>query len=231
MVAAGNTAMLHFLLALEADLIRISPFVPAATSPPAFRAAEIGLRINPRGILYILPMAGSYVGGDITAGILASGMHQSEEIALLLDIGTNGEVVLGNREFLVACSASAGPAFEGGSISCGMRATSGAIESVRIVRQNLAVSTTTIDGAPPVGLCGTGLIDAIAEMLLTGIVDRSGHFQMDRAPEAVPVYRRRSQVTVRPRRGHGVRQWTRRCLDPARCRKPHTHQGRHLCGR
>jgi uncharacterized 2Fe-2S/4Fe-4S cluster protein (DUF4445 family) len=181
-VAAGNTAMMHFFLALEADLIRISPFVPVTTSPPAFRAAEIGLRINPRGILYTLPMAGSYVGGDITAGILASGMHRSEEISLLLDIGTNGEVVLGNREFLVACSASAGPAFEGGSIACGMRATSGAIDSVRILRHNVAVSTTTIDGCPPVGLCGTGLIDAIAEMLMAGLVDRSGHFQMDRAP-------------------------------------------------
>jgi uncharacterized 2Fe-2S/4Fe-4S cluster protein (DUF4445 family) len=181
-VAAGNTAMLHFLLALEADLIRISPFVPVTTSPPALRAAEIGLRINPRGLLYTLPMAGSYVGGDITAGILASGMHRSEEISLLLDIGTNGEVVLGNRDFLVACSASAGPAFEGGSISCGMRATSGAIDSVRFHPQNVAVSTTTIDGGPPVGLCGTGLIDSIAEMLLVGIVDRSGHFQVDRAP-------------------------------------------------
>jgi uncharacterized 2Fe-2S/4Fe-4S cluster protein (DUF4445 family) len=181
-VAAGNTAMLHFLLALEADLIRISPFVPAATSPPAFRAAEVGLRINPRGILYTLPMAGSYVGGDITAGILASGMHQSDQVALLLDIGTNGEVVLGNRDFLVACSASAGPAFEGGSISCGMRATSGAIDTVRIHPQNIAISATTIDACPPVGLCGTGLIDAIAEMFLAGIVDRSGHFQVDRAP-------------------------------------------------
>lgn len=181
-VAAGNTAMLHFLLALEADLIRISPFVPAATSPPAFRAAEVGLRINPRGILYTLPMAGSYVGGDITAGILASGMHQSEQVALLLDIGTNGEVVLGNRDFLVACSASAGPAFEGGSISCGMRATSGAIDTVRIDPRHMAVSATTIDNCPPVGLCGTGLIDAIAEMFLAGIVDRSGHFQVDRAP-------------------------------------------------
>ncbi len=181
-VAAGNTAMLHFLLALETDLLRISPFVPVATSPPPLRAAEIGLRINPRGILYTLPMAGSYVGGDITAGILASGMHQSEEIALLLDIGTNGEVVLGNRDFLVACSASAGPAFEGGSISCGMRATSGAIDSVRIFRQEPLVSATTIDGHPPVGLCGTGLIDLIAEMLLAGIVDRSGHFQVGRAP-------------------------------------------------
>jgi len=181
-VAAGNTAMLHFLLALEVDLLRISPFVPATTSPPPLRAAEIGLRINPRGILYTLPMAGSYVGGDITAGILASGMHQSEEIALLLDIGTNGEVVLGNRDFLVACSASAGPAFEGGSISCGMRATSGAIDSVRISRREPVVSATTIDGHPPVGLCGTGLIDLIAEMLLAGIVDRSGHFQVGQPP-------------------------------------------------
>jgi uncharacterized 2Fe-2S/4Fe-4S cluster protein (DUF4445 family) len=181
-VAAGNTAMLHFLLALETDLIRISPFVPAATSPPPLRAAEIGLRINPRGILYTLPMAGSYVGGDITAGILASGMHRNDEIALLLDIGTNGEVVLGNRDFLVACSASAGPAFEGGSISCGMRATSGAIDSVRIDRHEPVVSATTIDGRPPVGLCGTGLIDLIAEMLLAGIVDRSGNFQAVRAP-------------------------------------------------
>ena len=181
-VAAGNTAMLHFLLALEVDLLRITPFVPAATSPPPLRAAEIGLRINPRGILYTLPMAGSYVGGDITAGILASGMHKSEDIALLLDIGTNGEVVLGNRDFLVACSASAGPAFEGGSISCGMRATSGAIDSVRISRREPAVFACTIDGCPPVGLCGTGLIDLIAEMLLAGIVDRNGHFQVNRMP-------------------------------------------------
>ncbi len=179
-VAAGNTAMMHFLLGLEADLIRISPFVPVATSPPPFRAAEIGLRINPRGILYTLPMAGSYVGGDITAGVLASGMHRSEELALLLDIGTNGEVVLGNRDFLVACSASAGPAFEGGSISCGMRATAGAIDSVRIRPRDLTISTTTIDNCPPVGLCGTGLIDTIAEMLLAGLVDRSGQFRTDR---------------------------------------------------
>ena len=182
LVAAGNTVMSHFLLGLEADLIRISPFVPAMTSPPPFRAADIGLRIHPRGILYTMPMAASYVGGDITAGILASGMYDSEEIALLLDIGTNGEVVVGNRDFLVACSASAGPAFEGGSISCGMRATRGAIDSVRILPQNLTLSTTTIDACPSVGLCGTGLIDAIAEMLMAGIVDRGGRFQCDRAP-------------------------------------------------
>ena len=177
MVAAGNTAMLHFLLGLETDLIRLSPFVPAATSPPPIRAAELGLRINPRGILYALPMVGSFVGGDITAGILVSGMHKSEELSLLLDIGTNGEVVLGNKEFLLACSASAGPAFEGGSVTCGMRATGGAIDSVRIFQPECSVSATTIDGCPPVGLCGTGLIDALSEMFLSGVVDRSGHFQ------------------------------------------------------
>jgi uncharacterized 2Fe-2S/4Fe-4S cluster protein (DUF4445 family) len=181
-VAAGNTAMLHFLLGLEADNIRLSPFVPSATSPPPVRAVELGLRIHPRGILYTLPMVGSFVGGDLTAGILFSGMHESDEISLLLDIGTNGEVVLGNKEFIVTCSASAGPAFEGGSVTCGMRATSGAIDSVRIFHRDMAVSATTVDGSPPVGLCGTGLIDALSEMFLAGIVDRSGCFQVDAAP-------------------------------------------------
>jgi len=180
-MAAGNTVMTHFLLGLETDLIRISPFVPVTVSPPPFRAAEIGIRINPRGLLYTMPMAGSYVGGDITAGVLASGMHRSEELSLLFDIGTNGEVVLGNRDYLVACSASAGPAFEGGSVKCGMRATSGAIDKVRIFK-DLAVSATTIDDSPPVGFCGTGLIDALAEMFVAGIVDRGGRLQVDRAP-------------------------------------------------
>jgi len=179
--AAGNTAMLHLLLGLEADLIRLSPFVPAATSPPPIRAAEVGLRIHPRGLLYTLPMVGSFVGGDITAGILASKMYASDKLSLLFDIGTNGEVVLGNQEFLVACSASAGPAFEGGSVSCGMRATAGAIDSVRIFQHGLSVSATTIGGGPPVGLCGTGLIDALAQMLLAGVLDRSGTFRVDRA--------------------------------------------------
>lgn len=182
-VASGNTTMLHFLLGLEADLIRLSPFVPTATSPPPIRAAEVGLRIHPRGLLYVMPMVGSFVGGDITAGILVSRMHQSDELSLLLDIGTNGEVVLGNREFLAACSASAGPAFEGGSVSCGMRATSGAIDSLRISRPGLQIAATTIDDGPPVGVCGTGLIDALSEMFLSGILDRSGRFQVDGAPD------------------------------------------------
>ena len=186
-VAAGNTSMLHFLLGLETDLIRLSPFVPVAARLPPVRAAEVGLRIHPRGILYTLPMVGSFVGGDVTAGILVSGLHRCAELSLLLDIGTNGEVVLGNKDFIVACSASAGPAFEGGSVTCGMRATSGAIDRVRIFRDSLAVSATTIDDGPPLGLCGTGLIDALAEMFLTNVVDRSGRFQADRAPDRFTV--------------------------------------------
>jgi len=180
-VAAGNTSMLHLLLNLEADLIRLSPFVSSAASPPPVRAAEVGLRIHPRGILYTLPMVGSFVGGDVTAGILASGMHRDEALSLLLDIGTNGEVVLGNRDFLVACSASAGPAFEGGSVSCGMRATAGAIDSVRVFQPGPGVSITTIDDRPPTGVCGTGLIDALAGLFLAGVLDRAGRFQVDRA--------------------------------------------------
>jgi len=180
-VAAGNTAMLHFLLGLETDLIRVAPFVPASACPPPVRAAEVGIRIHPRGLLYTLPMVGSYVGGDTTAGILVSQMHHSDEISLLLDIGTNGEVVLGNREFLVACSASAGPAFEGASVACGMRATTGAIDRVRIFQPGPVVSATTIDEALPVGLCGTGLIESLAEMFLAGIIDRSGRLDPSRA--------------------------------------------------
>ena len=181
-VAAGNTTMLHFLLGLEADLIRLSPFVPTASSPPPLRAAEIGIRIHSRALFYTMPMVGSYVGGDITAGILASGMYKSERLSMLMDIGTNGEIVIGNKDFLVACSASAGPAFEGGSISCGMRATGGAIDSVRIFRQGISISATTIDDCPPVGLCGSGLIEALSEMFVAGLVDRNGTLQVNRSP-------------------------------------------------
>ena len=182
-VAAGNTAMLHFLLGLEVDVIRLAPFVPAASAPPPVRAAELGLRIHPRGILYTMPMVGSFVGGDVTAGILASEIYRAEELSLLLDIGTNGEVVLGNKEFLTACSASAGPAFEGGAVGCGMRAASGAIDSLRISMPGPVISATTIDGQPPLGLCGTGLIDALAELFIAGLLDRGGRFQPSAAPK------------------------------------------------
>ena len=182
-VAAGNTTMLHLLLGLESDLLRLSPFVPVATSPAPARAADAGIRIHPRGLVYTMPMVGSYVGGDITAGLIVSGMHEKDELALFLDIGTNGEVVLGNKEFLVACSASAGPAFEGGSMKCGMRAAAGAVDSVRISPDDLAVDATTIGDAAAAGICGTGFIDALAQMFLAGLVDRGGALHVERSPE------------------------------------------------
>ena len=132
--ASGNTAMLHLLLSLPAANIRKDPFVGAAYRLPPFRAAEVGLQINPRGLLYCLPCVAGFVGADIVAGIYASGLAESEEPRLLIDIGTNGEVVIGNREFLVCASASAGPAFEGGECRCGMRATRGAIDHIRLAQ-------------------------------------------------------------------------------------------------
>ena len=219
-VAAGNTAMLHFLLGLEADLIRLSP-VCARRRPARRRCGRprSACASTPAASSTPCPWSAATSAATSPPGSWPPGCTESEELSLLLDIGTNGEVVLGNRDFLVACSASAGPAFEGGSVTCGMRATCGAIDSVRIFRHGLAVSTTTIDDGPPVGLCGTGLIDALAEMFLAGMVDRSGRFQVDRAPEPLPRLRggrpagvragRRQGVGQRPRRGHHARPTSR----------------------
>ncbi len=177
-MCAGNTAMMHFLLGMNPAGIRSEPYVPSANIIPSLRAGEAGLRISARGVLYCLPSVAAYVGSDITAGILAIGLHEAEEIALFVDIGTNGEVVLGNREWLVCCSASAGPAFEGSGVRHGMRAAQGAIEKLTLVA-GLDVAYVTIDNAPPCGICGSGLLDCLAEMLRTGVIDRTGRIQMD----------------------------------------------------
>jgi len=174
-LCAGNTAMTHFLLGLPASALRKNPYVAAALRPPPVRAAEVGIRINPRGLLYTVPGIGGWVGGDITAGILASGLHRSEELILFVDIGTNGEVVLGCRDWMVAASTSAGPAFEGTGVTCGMRASRGAINRVRLTPTG--VSYETLGNAPAKGLCGSGLIDAIAEMFRAGYLDRAGRLK------------------------------------------------------
>ena len=148
-VCAGNTAMGHFLLALNPRHIRRFPYVPASVSPPPLRAAEVGLKINPRGLLYSLPGISGWVGSDTTAGILYTRMNEKEELALLLDIGTNGEIVIGHKEWLVATAASAGPALEGASVDCGMRAERGAVE--RVYAENGAIRYRTIDDAPRQG--------------------------------------------------------------------------------
>jgi uncharacterized 2Fe-2S/4Fe-4S cluster protein (DUF4445 family) len=173
-VCAGNTTMLHFLLGLPAQNIRRKPYIAASVAPAAFRAAELGVRINPRGLLYCVPGISSWVGGDLTAGILATGLHEREDTAMLIDVGTNGEIILGNKDWLLACSASTGPALEGGSVSCGMIAEKGAVEKVYLEDDRLHYKV--IGNVPPKGFCGSGIIDLIAVLLDLGIIDRGGQF-------------------------------------------------------
>ncbi|HBZ55925.1 MAG TPA: ferredoxin [Syntrophobacteraceae bacterium] len=174
LVAAGNTTMTHLLLGLEPCAIRMAPYIPTANRFPALKAADVGLTAHPNAVLHCLPCVSSYVGGDITAGVLACGMNDHPEVSALIDVGTNGEIVVGNNDWLVCCSASAGPAFEGGGTKCGMRATRGAVEKV-VIRDH-DVSYGTIGRAKALGVCGSGLIDTIAELMVHHIIDQSGRF-------------------------------------------------------
>ncbi len=176
-VAAGNTTMSHLLLGLLPCSIRLEPYVPTADVYPQIFAREIGININPEGILETLPSVSSYVGGDIVAGVLACGISESPQVQGLIDIGTNGEIAIGNLDWLVCCSASAGPAFEGGGTRCGMRATRGAIEKVEISGDQ--VSYQTIGNAKPRGICGSGLIDCIYELVKNQIILPDGKFNKD----------------------------------------------------
>ncbi|MBE0476330.1 MAG: DUF4445 domain-containing protein [Coriobacteriia bacterium] len=176
---AGNTVMTHLFLGLDPATIRTEPYVPAASSFPWMAAAEWGLSGSPGARLYVLPCPASYVGGDITAGTLASGLARGDELSLLIDIGTNGEIVLGDSDWRMACSCSAGPAFEGGGVLHGMRATDGAIESVVIDPDTLEPRLATVGGASPVGVCGSGLIDTLAELSRCGAVDGKGAFDRE----------------------------------------------------
>lgn len=177
-VCAGNTTMLHLLLGLPPAEIRREPYVPAATALPAYRAGEVGLRVHPRALVAAMPGVGSYVGGDITADVLAAGMDSAEELSMLIDVGTNGETVIGNRDFLVCCACSAGPAFEGGGISWGMRAALGAVQRVAVTAEG-RITWQTIGGARPRGICGSGLVDLLAELLRVGYMDRAGRLRPD----------------------------------------------------
>ncbi len=177
-VVAGNTTMIHLFLGLPPDDIRRAPYVPVAALPPVQHAAEIGLRIHPRATVTMMPGVASYVGGDIVADVLAAGMDTSAELSMLIDAGTNGETVIGNRDFLICCACSAGPAFEGGGISSGMRAARGAIQRVEVTDDG-TLSWATIGGAPPRGICGSGLVDLLATLLRAGWMDRSARLRTD----------------------------------------------------
>lgn len=171
---AGNTVMIHLLLGLDPKNIRHDPYVAVTNLPPAFTAEDLGLKVNSLAAVHMVPGRASYVGGDVVADVVASGMAEGDETCLLIDVGTNGEVVLGNKEWLLSCSASAGPAFEGGEVVHGMRAGDGAIEKVSL---RDGVKYQTIGNGRPRGICGSGLIDLLAQLFVTGVLDKKGHLQ------------------------------------------------------
>lgn len=172
-VVAGNTTMMHLFLGLDPKYIKLEPYIPTANLLPYIKAEYLGLHMNSEGYIYCIPGRSSYVGGDITADILTSNLHKADKLSILIDVGTNGEVVLGNKDWLMACSCSAGPAFEGGEVSFGMRATTGAIEKVDL-NENLDVQYSVIGNVNPKGICGSGLIDLIAELFAHGVIDKAG---------------------------------------------------------
>jgi uncharacterized 2Fe-2S/4Fe-4S cluster protein (DUF4445 family) len=175
----GNTAMHHLLLGISPEYLAESPYVPAVKGPLNMKANALKLNIHPEGNIHFLPLIAGFVGSDCLGDILATGIHKEKEICLLLDIGTNTEVVLGNRERVVTCSCASGPAFEGAHTKYGMKAVDGAIESVRIDPKNEQIYIQTINGSPPAGLCGSGIIDTISEMLKAGIIDKMGLFKKE----------------------------------------------------
>lgn len=168
---AGNATMTALILGIDPEPIGVAPFVMVSAVPPAMDAADLGLRLAPRARAFLFPALGAYVGGDIVAGMLASGMDRDKRIRLFVDVGTNCEIVLSDGDRLLATAAPAGPAFEGAQIRCGMRAAAGAIESVRIDDD---VHVQVIGDEPAAGLCGSGLVDAVAELVRVGLVDSSG---------------------------------------------------------
>ena len=177
-ICAGNTAMVHFLLSLDPTRIRKEPYIASVGFVPPIRAAEVGIQINKRGLLYCLPSVAAYVGSDIVAGVFTTRIYTRKETSLFVDIGTNGEVVLGNKDWQVCASSSAGPAFEGSGVKHGMRAGAGAIEKLTILGDG-SVDFKTIGDTHPVGICGSGLLDTIAELFANGIIDRTGNFKIN----------------------------------------------------
>jgi uncharacterized 2Fe-2S/4Fe-4S cluster protein (DUF4445 family) len=180
---AGNATMAHIALGIDPEPLGVAPFILSTGIWPEIRAAELGIAVHPRARAVIFPSLGAYVGGDIVAGMLASGMDRDPRLRLFIDVGTNCEIVLGNADRLVATAAPAGPAFEGAQIRCGMRAAEGAIEVVRI--RDGALELGVIGDAEPVGLCGSGLVDAVAALVGAGLIDQSGRMVTDEQARAI----------------------------------------------
>ncbi|RBP68951.1 uncharacterized 2Fe-2S/4Fe-4S cluster protein (DUF4445 family) [Alkalibaculum bacchi] len=185
--ASANTTMAHLLLGIHSDDLRKEPYIPAFTSTEDvdIRVDDIGLSLNKDALILISPSVASYVGGDISAGVIAAGMRESDENSILIDLGTNGEIVFGNRDFLMTCACSAGPAFEGGEISCGMRAANGAIEAVHIDPNTFVAELDIIGSCAPYGLCGSGIIDLISELKRVELIDPRGRFIKDKNTDRI----------------------------------------------
>ena len=182
---AANTTMNHLFVGVDAESVRMEPYIPSFFAWEGMLAGDLHLPANPLAPVIIAPNIGSYVGGDITAGTLAAGLWDRDEMSLFIDLGTNGELVFGNRDFMMSCACSAGPAFEGGDISCGMRATDGAIEACEIDKDTMEPKLTIVGeaGQKPVGICGSGIIDIISELFRCSIINARGLF--DREGERV----------------------------------------------
>jgi uncharacterized 2Fe-2S/4Fe-4S cluster protein (DUF4445 family) len=176
LAVAGNTTMVHFLLNLNPYHLCREPYIPLVNVPDPFPAEDLGIAIHPAAPLWIMPSVGSYFGGDLIAGIVATGLDQAENPSMLIDVGTNAEVVVGNRDWLIACAGAAGPALEGGVVEMGMRAGPGAVEHVEINPETGAMTYTTVDNGPAAGICGSGLIDLMAGLYLARIIDMRGKF-------------------------------------------------------
>lgn len=179
MTVSGNTTMMHLFLGLPPESIRRSPFIPAVNVFPVLSARDLDLPLHPEAPVECLPGVASYVGADITAGVLSSGMAGAEQLTLFIDVGTNGETVLGTEEWMITCACSAGPAFEGAGVVDGMRATEGAIEEVWVHSSTYEPTLRVIGGGKSRGLCGSGLISLLAELFFTGVIDRAGNVKLD----------------------------------------------------
>ena len=180
LAVAGNTSMAHFFLGLNPAVMRFEPYIPSINHIPRLRAKDVSLITSPNATVYVFPSVGGYFGGDLISGAIASGIAENEGVSLLLDIGTNVEAILGNKEWLVAIAGSAGPALEAGVADCARRAEPGAIERVTIDPATFEPTYSAIAGQPAYGFCGSGLIDLVAQLYLSDLLDSTGRFVLDK---------------------------------------------------
>ncbi|MFA6011623.1 MAG: ASKHA domain-containing protein [Desulfobacteraceae bacterium] len=197
MAVAGNTTMTHLFLGIEPRYIIREPYIPAVNRPGLFKAVELGLEIKPEARVFVFPNIGSYFGGDLIAGIIYSGIHKKPELSILVDVGTNAEVVLGNNDFLIACAGAAGPALEGGVSSIGMMAGPGAIDRVSLNEEGGLV-IHTIDEKKPVGICGSGFIDLAAMLFMSGVIDIRGRIVRNNGKVTVKVLDEMNHLVIVP---------------------------------